>query len=193
MNSLNKYIYQLLLLFILLVAGATSVFAVEDGADTQQTKKPLITVDDDAKFYIKDIEISGPNVIKPEYILEKMQLHSGDVYNRDLLQTDLKRIYQMGFFSDKMRAIPVKNPDNTITLKLIVEENLPITDFTVEGNTVVSTEEILSYLLPLRGKPQNVANINEAIENIQNCYANKGYILARISEFYDDPDGVVNL
>lgn len=177
----------------MLVAGATSVFAIENSDQTQKVKKPLISVDDDAKMYIKDIEISGPNVIKPEYILEKMQLHSGDVYNRDLLQTDLKRIYQMGFFSDRLKAIPIKNADNSITLRLIVEENMPITDFTIEGNTVVSTEEILSYLLPLRGKPQNVAQINDAIENIQNYYANKGYILARVSEFYDDPDGTINL
>jgi len=178
---------------MLLAVCTTSVFAIEDSTQKQPSKKPLVTVDDDAKMYIKDIEITGANIVKPEYILEKMQLHSGDTYNRDLLQTDLKRIYQMGYFSDKLKAIPIKNPDNSITLKVIVEENIPMTDFTIEGNTVVSTEEILSYLLPLKGKPQNVLQINEAIEGIQNCYAEKGYILARISEFYDDPDGVVNL
>ena len=177
----------------MLVVTATSSFAIEDNESVKPVKKPLVSIDDDAKMYIKDIEISGPNVIKPEYILEKMQMHSGDVYDRNLLQTDLKRIYQTGFFSDKLKAIPIKNADNTVTLRLILEENMPVTDFTIEGNTVVSTEEILSYLLPLRGKPQNVSQINEAIENIQNCYASKGYILARISEFYDDPDGVVNL
>lgn len=192
MNSL-KYIYRFICITILLVVTATSSFAIEDNEAVKPVKKPLVSIDDDAKMYIKDIEISGPNVIKPEYILEKMQMHSGDVYDRNLLQTDLKRIYQTGFFSDKLKAIPIKNADNTITLRLILEENMPVTDFTIEGNTVVSTEEILSYLLPLRGKPQNVSQINEAIENIQNCYASKGYILARISEFYDDPDGVVNL
>lgn len=203
MNSF-RYIYQLLLIICIFVAGATSTFAIENlpqennSQDSQQeatqpAKKPLVTIDDDLKLYIKDIEISGSNVIKPEYILEKMQLQSGAEYNRDLLQTDLKRIYQMGFFSEKLKAVPVENPDKSITLKIIVEENIPMTDFTIEGNTVVSTEEILSYLLPLRGKPQNVLYINQAIEYIQNCYASKGYILARVSEFYDDPDGVVNL
>lgn len=196
MNSL-RYIYQLLLILCIFVAGATNVLAIEDSQvqKTPEIKKqqPLKVSEEDMKQYIKDIEISGSNVIKPEYILEKMQLHSGDIYNRDFLQTDLKRIYQMGFFSEKLKAIPVENPDHSITLKIFVEENIPVTDFTIEGNTVVSTEEILSYLLPLRGNPQNVIQINEAIENIQNCYASKGYILARVSEFYDDPDGVVNL
>lgn len=193
MNSL-KYIYRFLFLIVLLVVTSTSVFAIEDSKAPQTGDENTVSkTSDESQMYIKDIEIDGSNVIKPEYILEKMQLHSGDVYNRDLLQTDLKRIYQTGFFSDKLKAVPIKNPDNSITLRLFVEENLPVTDFTIEGNTVVSTEEILSYLLPLQGKPQNVVQINEAIENIQNCYAEKGYILARVSEFYDDPDGVVNL
>ena len=81
----------MLFLFIMLVVSATSVFAIEETHKTA-LKSPIITVDDDAKMYIKDIEITGANVVKPEYILEKMQLHSGDAYNRDLLQTDLKRI-----------------------------------------------------------------------------------------------------
>ena len=166
------------------VVNATSTLAIEDSS--ANTKKF-------DKSYIKNIEISGTNVIKPEEILEKMQLRTGTEYDRDLLQTDLKRIYQMGYFSDKLKAIPVENKDNTITLKLVLEENMPITDFTIEGNTVISTEEILSYLLPLKGTPQNVLQLNEAIENIQNCYASKGYILARVSQFDDDPDGVINL
>lgn len=204
MNS-RKFIYQLSLTLCILVATATSVFAINTNSANPNSQNNLALTEikqtpntsEDAlqneKQYIKDIEISGTNIVKPNYILDKMMLHRGDVYNRDLLKTDLTRIYQMGFFTDKMKAVPIENPDHTITLKIIVEENIPITDFTVEGNTVVSTEEILSYLLPLRGQPQNVIQINEAIEGIQNCYAQKGYVLARVSVFDDDPDGVVNL
>lgn len=204
MNS-RKFIYQLSLTFCVLVATATSVFAIDTNSANPNSSNNLALTEikqnpntqeealQNEKQYIKDIEISGTNVVKPNYILDKMMLHRGDVYNRDLLKTDLTRIYQMGFFTDKMKAVPIENPDHTITLRIIVEENIPITDFTVEGNTVVSTEEILSYLLPLRGQPQNVIQINEAIEGIQNCYAQKGYVLARVSVFDDDPDGVVNL
>ena len=107
------------------MAGATSAFAIEDiqveSKEVTQKKQEKVIKIEDEKMFIKDIEISGSNVIKPEYILEKMQLHRGDEYNRDLLQTDLKRIYQMGFFSDKLKALPIENPDHSITLKVIVE------------------------------------------------------------------------
>ncbi len=143
--------------------------------------------------YINDIEILGANIIKPEYILKKISLKTGDLYDKDTMQKDLKTIYKMGYFTERMKAVPVKNSNGTISLKIIIEENIPVTDFTIEGNTVVATEELMRYLLPLKGRPQNINAINAAMENINQCYYNKGYILSKIDSIYDDPDGVLNL
>lgn len=143
--------------------------------------------------YINDIEILGANIIKPDFILSKITLKKGDLYDKDVMQNDLKTIYRLGFFTERMKAIPVKNENGTISLKIIIEENVPVTDFTIEGNTVVATEELMQYLLPLKGKPQNIAAINAAMEKINECYYAKGYILSKIDTIYDDPDGVLNL
>lgn len=142
---------------------------------------------------VKAIELYGVNALSPEDILAKMTLQKGSAYSRDIVQTDLKAIYQLGYFSENMKAIPVSNPDGTVTVKIILEENLPVKDFTIEGNTVVSTEEILDCLLDMKGKPQNVAQINQAIYDIQNIYSSKGYILARVDSVTDDPDGTINI
>lgn len=160
--------------------------------DTPTASATVSTVSKDQKT-IKDIEIIGTNITEPSSILEKMNLKKGDPYNRDLLQGDLKSIYQLGFFTEKMKAIPINNDDGTVTLKIFVEENAPVTDFTIEGNSVVSTEEVLAYLMPMKGKPQNISDINEAINKIQECYASKGYILARVDSVADDPDGTINV
>lgn len=162
---------------------------IQEIHDTKSGNKDTIK---DA-VYIKDIDIEGTNVIKPEYILNRIQLQRGDEFSRDLIQNDLKSIYQMGFFSDKMKAVPIQNPDGSITLKIVLEENTPVTGFTVDGNTVVSTDEILSFLSPLKGEPQNIEDINSAIVKIQECYGSKGYILARVDSLYDDPDGTINV
>lgn len=142
---------------------------------------------------VKNIEILGNNVIDSSLILEQIELQQGDVYNKDLVRQGLKNIYHLGYFTENMKAIPINNSDGTVTLKIVLEENAPITDFTLEGNSVLSTDEILSYLLPMKGKPQNIAEINEAIAKIQDCYASKGYILARIESVSDDPDGTINV
>lgn len=160
--------------------------AVSNTTDLTKARK-------DETVYIKDIEVTGTNVIKPEYVLNSLQLHRGDEYSRDFVQQDLKKVYQMGFFTERMKAIPIQNPDGTITLRIILEENTPITDFTIEGNTVLSTDEILKCVTPLKGEPQNIADINAAIEKIQTLYSSKGYILTRVDSIYDDPDGTINI
>ena len=165
----------------------------ENAAEQQELDYIEESTYDSNTAYINDIEILGSNIIKPEYILSKMSLQKGDLYDKDLMQQDLKTIYKLGYFTEKMKAIPVKNPNGTISLKIILEENIPVTDFTIEGNTVVSGDEIMQYLLPLKGKPQNITAINQAMEQINQCYYSKGYILSKIDSIYDDPDGTLNL
>lgn len=99
----------------------------------------------------------------------------------------------MGFFTEKMKAIPIENSDGTITLKILLEENIPVTNVEIDGNTVISTEELMPLVLPMIGKPQNIEVVNEAIERVNEYYASKGYILARVDAIYDDPDGTVNI
>ncbi len=173
----------------------SAVFALEEMTDQEIMEAPLETEESKAPdiSYINDIEILGANIIKPEFILKKMKLQKGDLYDKDVMQQDLKMIYRLGFFTERMKAIPIKNSNGTISLKLIVEENIPVTDFTIEGNTVIGTEELMQHLLPLKGKPQNITAINSAMEKINECYYAKGYILSKIDSIYDDPDGTLNL
>lgn len=145
------------------------------------------------KRVIKSIEFVGNNIVDQSLILQQMKLQVGDNYSRELVQRDLKAIYEMGYFTEKMKAIPINNADGSVTLKIVLVENAPVTDFTIEGNTVISTDEILSYLMPMKGKPQNIGELNDAISKIQDCYSSKGYILARIDSVSDDPDGTVNI
>jgi len=145
------------------------------------------------KRILKGVEIMGNNVIDTSLIMQNISMKSGDTYSKEAVQNDLKNIYNMGYFTEKMKAIPVNNPDGSVTLKIVLQENAPITDFTIEGNTVISTDEILGYLMPMKGKPQNIGELNEAIAKIQDCYSSRGYILSRIESVSDDPDGTVNI
>ena len=148
---------------------------------------------DKEKRTIKKIEFYGLNSITPQELLEKMQMKEAGEYTRETLQSDLKTIYETGYFTEKMKAIPSKNDDGTVTVKVVVEENVPVKDFTVEGNTVVPIEDILATLNDMKGKPQNITKLNAAISQIQELYTSKGYILARVDSVDDDPDGTINI
>ena len=152
--------------------------------------------DDDAFTpiqYVSNVQVVGANAVSPDYIISKFNLHAGDVYKPESVQAGLKNLYQLGFFTDRMKAIPIENKDGSITIKIVVEENLPVTNVTIEGNSAVSTEELMQYMIPLLGQPQNIGKINDAIEGINDCYNSKGYILARVSAISDDPDGTINV
>lgn len=143
--------------------------------------------------HIKNIEITGNRLIDTDAVYRQMELKPGDAFSAEVVQQNLKSIYNMGYFSEKIKAVPVKLDDNNIKLKIIVEENLPVTDFMIEGNESISTGEILKILEPMLEKPQNIHELNDAIEQIQDLYASQGYILARVTNVTDDPDGTVNL
>ena len=145
------------------------------------------------KRIIKAIEFYGLNSITEQELREKMKMQQGGSYSRDLLQTDLKVIYETGYFTEKMKAIPSKNDDGTVTIKIVLEENVPVKDFTVEGNTVIPIEDILATLTDMKGKPQNIAQLNKAIAQIPELSTSKGYILARVDSVDDDPDGTINI
>lgn len=151
------------------------------------------SVSDTENRIIKNIEIFGLNSVSEDELLSKMQMKQGEKYTKSNLQTDLKAIYDLGYFTEKMKAIPSKNDDGTVTIKIVVEENIPVKDFTVEGNSVVQIEDILAILNDMKGKPQNIAKLNQAIAQIQELYVSKGYILARIDSVQDDPDGTINI
>lgn len=142
---------------------------------------------------IKNIEFYGLNSVPQSEITDKMQMKAGEEYTREKMQADLKTIYETGYFTEKMKAIPTTNPDGTVSVKIVVEENIPVKDFTIEGNSVISTEDILAALTGMKGKPQNITQLNIAISKIQELYQEKGYILARIDSVTDDPDGTINI
>lgn len=191
LESLNSKSIKknILIIFIILIVQFCTSFSTAFAENNYE-------YDDDAFTpiqYVSNVQVVGANAVSPDYIISKFNLHAGDVYKPESVQAGLKNLYQLGFFTDRMKAVPIENKDGSITIKIVVEENLPVTNVTIEGNSAVSTEELMQYMIPLIGQPQNIGKINEAIEGINDCYNSKGYILARVSAISDDPDGTINV
>lgn len=159
---------------------------------SSQTSNNTAPIDKEKKI-IREIEFYGLNSVAEQELRDKIEMKAGGEYNRDLMLTDLKKIYELGYFTEKMKAIPSTNEDGSVTIKIVVEENIPVKDFTIEGNTVIPTEDILATFAGMKGKPQNIAQLNIAISQIQELYHSKGYILSRVDSVTDDPDGTINV
>lgn len=142
---------------------------------------------------ISEIKVSGLNTLGDDAVLSQVSAKCGSKFNTEILQQDLQRIYYAGYFTDKMHVEPTLNDDDTVSLEFIVHENPLVKDIEIKGNTVLSQNELLKFISPLKGLPQNLFMVNEAIEKINHCYEEKGYILAKVTSVDDNADGVLTL
>jgi len=138
---------------------------------------------------ISKIKIIGLKTVPESFILEQISSQEGGMFNSEKLQLDLQKIYATGFFSDTMSIEPILNTNGTITLTFILEENILIKNIYISGNHVVTTAELIPFISRMQNKPQNLREINLAINNIHNYYHEKGYILANVCSVDDDKDG----
>ena len=138
---------------------------------------------------ISEIEFSGLKLINKKIPLSVVKSRKGSQFNSQRLQEDLQEIYSIGYFTDSMAIEPELKKDGSVKLVFVLEENIPINEVDIQGNTVFDTKELLSIVKPLKGLPQNIRLINEYIEKIDNYYHADGYTLARVSSIDDDQNG----
>ena len=135
----------------------------------------------------------GLKTVNPDLVYTNITTQCGSLYSEEILQKDLQQIYALGFFTDKIEIEPELREDNTVNLKFVLHENPIVTEVRVMGNSTLPDEELAVFVKSLKGLPQNVLKVNEAIEKINNYYHSKGYILAEVDAVTDDEDGVLTI
>ena len=138
---------------------------------------------------VSKIKINGLNTLAESIITSQIDTTEGSAYNSNILQRDLQKIYATGYFTDEMSVEPILQTDGTIELTYSVKENFIVSNVSIVGNSVITTSELLPFVISMKGKPQNLNVMNDAIEKINNLYRERGYILANVSSIDDDADG----
>jgi outer membrane protein insertion porin family len=142
---------------------------------------------------VDEIKVEGNRMIPTEEILKVVKTKRGDKFDRDQVVQDLKAINGLGYFDDqKMQGTP-ELTGSGVLLKIRVQENAPVTSFSFEGNQALSSEEISKVFSDQLGKPQNLTQLSSAIDKVEQAYRDKGFILARVADVKDDPDGSIGL
>lgn len=144
---------------------------------------------------IHGVKIEGNHLVPEEEILGVVKSKHGDKFDRDQVMQDLKAINSMGYFDDRsLQVTPeLTNGGSSVLLKIRVQENAPVTQFAFQGNRVLSSDEISKVFADQLGRPQNLNKLSSAIDKVEQAYHEKGYILARVTDVKDDPDGSIGL
>jgi outer membrane protein insertion porin family len=157
-------------------------------ADASAEEKPLpnnLTVD--------DVKIEGNRLVETDDIMKVVKTKRGDKYDRDLVVQDLRAINGLGYFDDRSLRVDPELTHSGILLKIRVQENAPVSQFSFQGNKVLSTDEIHKIFADQLEKPQNLNQLTASIDKVEAAYHERGYVLARVTDVKDDPDGSIAL
>lgn len=170
--------------FRYLVSAAVLVFGLSSSASAAV---------DPGQYLVCELRIEGNELISNKEILGVMKTHAGDRFSRKEIAEDLKAINNLGYFDERNLEVNPELVDGKVRLTIKVEENALVKSFSVRGNTVVDSAEILEPFLNQAGKPQNASRLSEAITKVESKYHDRGYVLAKVKDVIDSPNGNMDL
>lgn len=141
---------------------------------------------------ITEVQITGNKLVPADTILKAISEKPGTLYSKQRLQSDLKKIYDTGYFTEHLRAVPIATREG-VHVRFEVEENTVVNAFTFSGETVIKEPTLAKIFANQVGMPQNVNQINQGIQSVEQLYKDQGYILARVDDIQEDPPGTVKL
>lgn len=166
-----------------------------EGASTDGESNDSEPTDASAQKNLKvdEIKIDGNRLVSTEEITKVLKTKRGDTFKRSQVLDDLHAINDMGYFDDKSLQVVPELRNSGVLLKIRVVENAPVTQFSFQGNDVMDSKEISKIFANQLGKPQNLNQLSASIEKLEQKYHEKGYLLARVTDVKDFPDGSVSL
>jgi len=127
---------------------------------------------------IAKIEIKGNRKIDASAILQQIKSKAGNPFWETDISADIKSIFKMGFFLD-VTADAISTPAGKEVTFTVQEKGL-ISDIRINGNKVLSKDDIQEVLTIKVRQTLNQEKIKADVVKIKNLYEDKGYNNAEI-------------
>lgn len=128
---------------------------------------------------VSDVKVTGNRFIEKDAILYAIQTRKGEVFSPEVLQEDLKKIYQLGYFKDIQIISTDTDQGKEITFQVV--EKPMVKSVQITGNKALKLEDIQKVM---EVKPRTILDLNKAVgdvERIKKLYLDKGYYDAEIT------------
>lgn len=152
---------------------------------------------------IEKVSLIGVEAFNPKKIKKKMETKKKKFFKQELLDEDIKKIEayykDRGFLKVHLGTPMVIHDEEKAKtyVTLFVYEGLKYTvaDIKFQDNDVITTEDLEKDLEVKQGEIFSQEKFDRSLSNIQEHYAEKGYILMRSNPEYftDDEKKVVNI
>ncbi|MBN2141283.1 MAG: outer membrane protein assembly factor BamA [Desulfovibrionaceae bacterium] len=133
---------------------------------------------------ISDIEVRGTNVLDKEVVLMRLGLKKGDVFNARTVNSDLKSVYELGYFDDV--KVAVEDTAQGKRLIFTVKEKPRIQAIGVTGAKEIDSDDILEAVTTKKGAVVNPKVLGDDLKTIREMYRKEGYYKATVRHEIED-------
>lgn len=133
-----------------------------------------------AKGGLADVTVRGMKVLDPDVVLMRLSIRKGDNPDAKAINDEVKRVWDMGYFSDVQVAI---EPGNVLVFTVV--EKPRIDSIIVEGSDKVSQDDILAAMGTKSGSVLNEKLLVEDLQKVTDLYRKEGYYLAKVEHRID--------
>lgn len=169
--------------------------------EKENTVEVKLIIDEGPRTRVEAVNINGLHEIPLKKLLAKASNKPGKVYKPQNLQRDYVKMMLYGRnqgYAQFMMTEPKLdyNADKSlVSVSYDVTEG-PKVDFgttAFEGSTVFSNAELKEKVYYRTGKLYNQKDFEDTVSAIQEAYADKGYLQARVQPRYDVQNGLLNI
>lgn len=160
-----------------------------------------LIINEGDRVRVGSVTLNGAEELPADKILKKASNRPGKVFKPQNLQRDYVKMILYGRnkgYSDFMLTAPnvdlnEEKTEVTISYNVTEGEKVDFGTVSFEGNNVFTPQELQKQVFFHEGHLYNQKDFDDTITAIQNEYANKGYLQARVTPVKDIRDGKLNL
>ncbi len=124
------------------------------------------------------IEVTGNRRVAADDVAAYLKLKRGAGFSATLLATDVRALWDAGFFDDI--KVDLSRTDQGVRLRLLVHERPNIKGLEFEGNDELDNDKLTEIIETKSNTILSVPAVRRSVQKIKDAYAEKGYFLAEV-------------
>ncbi|WP_084184761.1 outer membrane protein assembly factor BamA [Desulfonatronum thiodismutans] len=169
---------------------AKSFFVVRDGLinllPAVEELAELVTRELRQVETIAEILVEGNQTLGSDVVLLRIRSQKGDIYDPQVVNEDIRRLFELGFFDDI--TIQVEDGPSGKILTFEVTERPRIQAISVVGAKEIKEGDILKAITTRSGSIINPRILSDDLGKIRELYRQKGYYLAQVDYNLEQTD-----
>lgn len=171
-------------MFVEQPAGAANIgYALDQLAGQVAAELPARAMPPAEAGAVASVEVRGAKLLDPDVVLLRLSTQKGDQPDASVIDQDVKRIWDLGYFSDV--TVDLQQRPEGLFVVYTVTERPRVEGVSVEGADAIDEEDILDIMSTKTGSVLNERVLADDIQKILELYRKKGFYLAKVDTRLD--------